>query len=833
MAVAAGSLSSCKDDFGPEGGLPEGTEIQFGAALDDEATRTYYDEKDLTNNVNTAWKIYWNYPGNPRNLPLDQIYIYSPQGAAGRNQATFTVKATEADQKTAAQIDKIGEIGVQAGTASQYDFYGMYPASAVTQKADGTTFHATLNGAQQASYLGSDGKVTTLPKDPATNSSFILAADMNNCLMTTSHTDVTLTDAPVSLQFKPFSSMLDITINGPMDNNTVTGNDNCYVTSVVVTADAPISGDFNYDFKTGNFTFPQTGTDDGNKSIRINTMMANTEGNITGVPMANGSTLRVQAFMIPNPAVSKLTVTVRTSDNMVWNKELNMGTATNPLFKPTQIHKVVLPKLKFAEATFDYSMWISQLDPRIYISEISLPGTVGSFTQSATGTNQLQELSIADQFKAGIRVFQAHAWLSGTQSAIDGGPSLMLNVNGTTIPNGSLLSVAQELCALMDNNHSDEFCVLMISDYSTSSGGYSYSDFIQRLNKLTEHLAGSEYDYLAKDVDANTTINDVKGKVIVKLAANLNSLSLTSGSLGNVSSVNTRLTNYKSLSDDLGTSKSLINFFYGSSNGGGDDAGSHIFYSPMSYGAGVFSYTGSFNWEISREWETGSGLSHRYHREYSYKSPTLSITQPGVATQEASELLANAQSGRTEAEVIVPTSFDLPANSASWTSSIASYTATPSEASLNDNIWYIYYEQSDASKLNSSLISSMTDAIKNTYNQTVHNKFYMTYLGGQGSDNASVSSGFISTWNSAIGATSAAWGKRPLGWVLVNMVPSADTPDADLSEAQKTIRNAIKRVISQNNDVDFKLARDHTQSATALNDATSKNRGPLFVKRRR
>lgn len=755
-AVSALTFQGCTDDFNNKTPLPEGTEIQFGAALSDvDGTRTYYGPEVTVGNQ-TVWPIYWNYEGK-----RDEIYIYSPQAAAGRNQAKYQVNPDGNDQKSASNIKRLGDVGIQTGnaTSNTYDFYALYPASAVTAEANGgvetPTFHATLSGSQSVTFNGTEGNPTTVIPAPATgNIAYLTKPDMTGCLMTAVNADVALEEGKsVNLQFKPFSTVLDITIPGPTDNNTITNQATASITSVEVEANAPISGDFAYNFKTREFTFGANAS----STILVNTKGTDAEGNELGIPLQNENTLNLQAFMIPNPAVTTLKVKVYTSDSQVWTKTLNV-TPNN--YKPTQIHKVVLPKLSFAEATFDYSVWLSQLDPRIYISEISLPGSCLSFNTTAngmTGNMQTQSLDLAAQFNAGVRVFQAHCWIVDGTSSVDGGPT---RINLTTSNGGdakkALYDVLTELQKEMEENHGNEFCVLMLSDYKIEGTKYSFADFYSRFKAITDRLAAE--GLLADNVTPNTTIADVKGKIILKLQTNATVDG--SGSDG----VNNTLSKIQSWSA-LNGSKALFNWF-------NTDAQTRLFYAPLQFGGvGSFQFTpgeATYNWGIP----TG------------YKKPVITSYSAGIAYDAALKVINTT----TNIGAIV---------------SVGNANCTTKPTSLDNatTMWYMYSEQANPSStvLNTN-IKNVVKSINDTYSQTAHNKFYMTYCGGTG--DSSVTTNGRNYWTSAIASVS----NKPYGWVLFNEVGT-----------ETSTNSVIQKVISNNNDNLFKLARKKTSAQSSPN----------------
>lgn len=135
-----------------------------------------------------------------------------------------------------------------------------------------------------------------------------------------------------------------------------------------------------------------------------------------------------------------------------------------------------------------------------------------------------------------------------------------------------------------------------------------------------------------------------------------------------------------------------------------------------------------------------------------------------------------------------------------WEQGNADMTSKPSN--MNSGMWYMYAEQANAGRnYNTALgnIGRVIDAINDTYDQKTHNKFYMTYVGGCGATGlgntnvSGVTSGFNSEWSNKISTLKG----KPYGWVLFNYVASDEVSRAN-----------IEKVISNNNDVNFKLARD-------------------------
>lgn len=500
-------LASCVNDNVTGGKpLPKGTEFDFGTTVDANLSRTYYDPADVANPNATYWKIFWNYQD-----PLDQVYIYSPQAMTGRQQAAYTVHGVK-DQYSATAT-KNSEIGIQLSDANTYDFYGMYPAQNVkANSGSGHSLSATMPIFQTAS--------TTEIMNSETNvgvGNLETSADMNSALMIAKKEGFmpsTQNNAKVDLQFEPFATTLNVTVNGVEQSNF---NYKVLITSIIIEADAPIAGDFTYNYDTKAITFGENASN----FIQINTKFKDAAGHQIGVPMGPDSKLNVRAFMIPNPNVKSLKVKVVTSAAQTLTKTLNMKN-----FKNSQIHFAKLPKINASNLQFDYKIWLSQLDPNIYLSEISLPGSALTFSYKLSEDYQkTQTLNLTEQFENGIRVFQFHVNTVNQTSTYDGG-STSVGIalpGGDAMKNGSryytIEDVIDALHAEMKGVHKDEFCVVAISDWLPKP--VYTEDMTTLYNRLKAVLnKAGEKGLVATNVSPNTTIDDVKGKVIFKVQLN-------------------------------------------------------------------------------------------------------------------------------------------------------------------------------------------------------------------------------------------------------------------------------------------------------------------------
>ncbi len=802
LSAIALTVTSCKDEVVREPEIACGNEVSFGAALD-KKTRTIYGSIIEGDNNNKYYPIYWNYPNN-----LDRIFVYSPDAQAGRQQATYIVNPGSTEKETASEITKTGDVGIQWGDkATGNRFYGFYPGneSFNLSMTDEKTLTATLPGDQNPVF------------QTATNGeySYDCTPDMSCCMMYAKN-DNAASGETVSLNFQPLATVLDITVSGPSDMNTLydPSQDWARVTSVVIEANAQITGTFTYNYETDQITATSQEAED--QRIMISTMIEETDNdgnvNLTGLRLVNDQKFNVKAFLIPNEAVSTITVTVHTSDNQEWKKTLNMNQYTQ-----RQVNPVSLPRLRFAEAKFNYSTWITQLDPRIYLSQLSLPGTCLSFSgEDATlSDNQKpQTATIEEQYNLGIRVFQTHAWLVDGASPY-GGNSRILVRNGDHNVNDKYLSdIVKELCGYMSNSHSNEFCVIVISDYPISGTNYTYAQFLERIKELTSHKDFA--DYFADNLGPYTTINDVKGKVIIKVQLRGNGAD-NGGTLFPGSSAALRSSYYDIMDwTKINGCKAILSQFTPQATTG-------VLYARLQYGGvGEVSTNLQFN-------SSGAGYQESFD-----PSSDLQISGNGIVYSAMSQLLSSTRWLKR-------------AFGNNWFCSslgTSALTTRPTDAQLEDDntFWYIFSEQVNVKDLSQqkSNISNVVSAIQSDYIGKT-NKRFCNYVGGinqtsgniDGESNTiiSFSRSLCNEWSTAIdGLTKNA----PYGWVLFNRVKSL--VDNTQGSATYGVNPYVKKVIDNNNKDGFTLQRDYTQSidnGARKGDSVSPTGGGALFKPRR
>lgn len=519
-------LSGCADenlDNTVKNPVKSGEEIMFGSRLSGDAdvieakpgTRTVYGDRN-ENGV----PVYWEADGS------DKIAIFCNQASQPADHlVTYKITPDETDHATAATVAKVNtsEAGLQWGDLdTEHRFYAFYPASAVKGSAEeNKTGQITANipvtqqvqewrqGTFESSDTEFNGKTVYFGL-PNMDYAYMYAYNA----VTPSEVDKS---QAINLQFHNLVTVLDITVQGPSSGTAtitninvdaiegeepiLTGDFTCNIrnteTGVIGTCD-PV-GDFNeergrisipcYDKKTGQF-----------------------------IQLGKDELLNVKAYIIPQDknTVTKRTlrVTVSLLNGAPCRKTLQTADVT-----PHKINRVILPPLEIGGTNY----WMSSLDPDIYVSELSLPGSKMSYLTSANRANIVyQNATIEEQLMDGVRAFIFH-----TQRMSNG--ELRISVNGSALSTtlkGALAEIAQFLKDAETQGKKQETAFVLVT-YSGGNG--SEKDWMTALQNTVNECAGDydTYRIFDKEMTPDVTLGDVAGQIILK--ANYNSDDMISG----------------------------------------------------------------------------------------------------------------------------------------------------------------------------------------------------------------------------------------------------------------------------------------------------------------
>lgn len=506
VAIAA----SCKEELNPDKPINAnpGDEVVFGAALPGK-TKTVYGEE-----TSTGFPIYW--------VNGDKVRVASPQCLSGRNTAEYAVAVESATQNYATKLTKTGDTGVQWGEAATADFYSIYPSTAGTE--------LTVSGKTVVAKLHVDATqfASTSNKTDSDGKAYVYAqpAEMGNVVMYAKTTEVS-NGSTVELHYKPFSTVIEFEITAP---DTYTGSQKSEITIQSITLVAPIgktiAGDFTFNFPTGDSTSPSVeAASGGNNAITLHFLDNN---QYTTVLSTTKQTLKAKMCVMPISGVKDLSgwkVEVATSAG-TFSK--NLTDQTNEL-KPGLVHKIKLPKLNYASEEWKYELdnWIPSLPDykNIYLSEISLPGAWYAGSDEAYQATS----NITTLWNAGVRAFAVECRTNSTLTWDGWTPSyICISGTGANNPATGAYRDGTNITTVLENiktalaNHKDEYAVLVLSYADGGSGGHRDKDHAYFLQGVANALSGYTDIVYSGPITKNTTIDDVKGKLIVKVNIDAN-----------------------------------------------------------------------------------------------------------------------------------------------------------------------------------------------------------------------------------------------------------------------------------------------------------------------
>lgn len=522
VAIAA----SCKEELNPDKPINPGDEVVFGAALPGK-TKTVYGAEDTENKT---FPIYW--------VNGDKVRVASPQCMSGRNSAEYEVAVKSATQNYATSMTKTGDTGVQWGEAETADFYSIYPSSASTKlevSGDGVTTTLHVDATQFASTTD---KGTSYYAQPA---------DMGNVVMYAKTASVT-SGSTVELHYTPFSTVLEFEINS---SNEVVAGKQTEITIQSLTLTAPtgttIAGNFGFTFPSGENTTPSIEAATGGSNAITMHFLDNNQ--YTTVLSTTKRTLKAKMCLMPiSGNLAGWKIEVNTSAG-TFSKTL---TETDKDGKRTdliagQVHKIKLPTLSYSSQEWKYNLnnWITSLPDytNIYLSEISLPGAwyAGSKESYQATTD------IATLWNNGVRAFAVETRtttgtyvagttpegivLSGSQNNSIRSYSAGTNSLGTGSSSNAKVSYGGTSIATIITNvanqvKSDEFGVLVLSYADGGESGHravDYGAWLQLLYDAYNGLGATVKEKIYQgQVTANTTVNSVLGKLILKINVDAN-----------------------------------------------------------------------------------------------------------------------------------------------------------------------------------------------------------------------------------------------------------------------------------------------------------------------
>lgn len=538
-------LSSCSDDnFNGtiENPVQTGDEILFGSTLSGDAevieksvgTRTVYGDR-----TSTGVPVYWEADGS------DEIAIFCLQASQPADHlVNYKVTPDSKDQATAATVTKVNtaEAGLQWGDPNEeHRFYAFYPASRVKGSAEENStgkITASIPVTQQVQEWRPGKFESSDDIELKDKTCYFGLPNMDYAYMYAYNavTPANVTNGQfIDLKFKNLVTVLDITVQGPETGYVVVTNIN--VDAIDDNKDVILTGDFTCDIRAArnedDNTTEVTATctpipsDEVRNRISIPCYAKNQENEVNKgfIKLNAGELLNVKAYIIPqdeNNTVTKqkLRITVST-----LNGAANVKTLSTDDVKAHMINRVILPKLKPGGTNY----WMSSLDPKIYLTELSIPGSKMSVLTGNDGI-QYQTQSIERQFKDGVRAFimqtqrNQHGLIDPTYS-LD-----VYNGSGTTgTLTENLKKIADYLTLAESDGKENEFAFVLLTCQDGSGSRKDWFELLQsEINAIKDN---SDYRIYTGEITPETTLGDVKGKIVLK--ANYNDSNMISGNTTN------------------------------------------------------------------------------------------------------------------------------------------------------------------------------------------------------------------------------------------------------------------------------------------------------------
>lgn len=548
VALAA-ILAGCSEEIDNgtvKNPVQTGDEILFGTSLSDEAeSRTVYGNRDK-NGVVVNW------------VDGDEIAIFCKETSQPANHlVNYKITPNEKDPSIASEVMKVdpNSAGLQWGSEELHHFYAFYPASAV-HGADADDQQGTITAnipVNQQPAGWRTGPIVSQDQSVNGQTTTFALPNMDYAYMyaynAVDKKTVESSSGTIWLQFHNLVTVLDITIPAPEDGSSIV------VTDVTVRAvsgkNVILTGDFNCYIRGAGATDYPTCTPTGDMGeVR----------NVINIPCYDQETheyitlgddekfLNVKAYIIPDDVneIDKRTLQIAVNT-------LNGGEKTRTLryasIVPHKVNRVLLPSIDSDGDTY----WMSALDPNIYVSELSIPGSKFSVLSGEyNAANIYQNATIEQQFKDGIRAFIFQTAAKGSNS--DGGSTPENNTftgdikvvsEGADKVVMSLEDAVTEIASYLDQcqqaGKENEFAFLMLTyatggDSDAGTGYYAGSawwgptdwtwireprsadqTWINLLrDKVNELTADPNNRIYTGEITPNTTIGDVKGKIILK-----------------------------------------------------------------------------------------------------------------------------------------------------------------------------------------------------------------------------------------------------------------------------------------------------------------------------
>lgn len=540
-ASAAVAISCVEENLEPIIPAVDGDAIVFGvrAGFEDSAagTKTEYSGKDYTTEDGKKFeRIDW--------IENDKIEIYSPEA---ENPYSETSKSTHyrvtgfsvGDENAGetgkgsdyAQLANVGDAGLRWNGTQIHNFYAMYPSSEMFRAADGQ-LPSTIEAGVKMGLDKETGKKIMVygvipssqqPEVTAVTGGYVAKPDMDYAYMVAKTSVDPTKSNSVKLSFVPIVTAVEI----ELVNNS---GEAISIGEIQLASEEQIHGEFTADLSsswTNGYptcvniakALPEGAT---TYDIQISTYMRS-EDNYHPVTLQDGEFMKFTAFLLPGAIIEDLIV--RVSQMGVGYAAKNLPNANIPKNLKTRIKGLNLPEKE--DIIFGGDNWMEQIkDPEVSFKTLSLPGTGGSFTSTASADFRQQELTFQQQWTQGIRAFELSSDRGGGNNSSGnlGEQSILCNkvpVAGWTVAKAIKEILAKVTTIKDESGNLSETAALILTyqpvGYSPNRNVSRYADALKTLltagtgdNRLTQEQIDCIIPY-TKDL----SLKDARGKLIL------------------------------------------------------------------------------------------------------------------------------------------------------------------------------------------------------------------------------------------------------------------------------------------------------------------------------
>lgn len=556
-------MTSCLEEtsvFEPSG---PGDEVQFSLGISKNAqTKTIYGDLTAGTHTTSALKVNW--------VADDQIAIYGTK--CDRKTGEYVITPNSSDASKAETVTKTGAAGVQWGTGAS-DFYAIYPSNGQTEFepfTDGVMIPTAIRSQQPNIFSKTGSSWRGTPCLSSDKSKFTMVDN----IMYAYSGDVSSEQGGVSLNFKPYSSVLNFKLAG-WENKSNGAINPMQITKITLNGgQTKLAGNFKLSL---NGNTPSVIADDisSTAATSIDILPGLTSGSY--ITIQAGESLEFYVFIIPQAGVSigeGWSVSLTTSHG-TFQYPLSASTGANTKIEPGQIHVINIPAIPLTsngdgggDISDNPGNWITKVDPTIYLSELSLPGAWYCYDSNYQEVTDLSQL-----YGAGVRAFHIDCRLSPTSITFSGGL-----LSGSATATGSELvcagtdkveggmrvsdskftrgkSVIQQLIDISKFISSDEYVIVVLNiaekplSWSDPRAGQDFGSIkpLDVLAEIDEMLTkgASDFKLYTNKITPYTTVNEVLNHMIVKVNVNT-----TEDIFGTYESLPSTLLSFASLTSD-------------------------------------------------------------------------------------------------------------------------------------------------------------------------------------------------------------------------------------------------------------------------------------------